>query len=73
MRKLGVADPASGIHIPRLLMPKKYAPYALANLWKLNLPNGWRLLYTVRTVPGNITIFVLDVVNHREYERIFGY
>ena len=38
----------SGIQVPKRLIPKEYLQkYELNNLWKYDLPNGWRLLYTV--------------------------
>ncbi|MBU4283973.1 MAG: type II toxin-antitoxin system YoeB family toxin, partial [Nanoarchaeota archaeon] len=43
-------DPASGIKIPKKLWPKIYIQkYKITNLWKYDLPNGWRLVYTIKT------------------------
>ncbi|MBC8522280.1 MAG: hypothetical protein H8D26_09920, partial [Methanomicrobia archaeon] len=37
-----------GIQIPKRLIPKVYIEkYGIDNLWKYNLPNAWRLLYSV--------------------------
>ena len=40
----------SGIQIAKRLIPKEYhAKYGpLTNLWKYNLPNAWRLIYTIK-------------------------
>jgi len=48
--------------------------YSLTNLWIYDLPNGWRLLYSV-TSGGEIEIIaaVLDWMNHKDYERLFGF
>ncbi len=41
-------DPFVGTKIQTSLWPKEYVKkYEINNLWKYNLPNGWRLIYTV--------------------------
>jgi len=38
----------SGIQIPKKLIPRFYiSKYNIDNLWKYDLPKGWRLLYSV--------------------------
>ena len=61
-----------GIQIPKKLFPKEYSCYG--NLWKYNLPDAWRLLYTIKS-PDKIEIIavLLNWMNHRDYERLFGY
>jgi len=64
-----------GIQIPKRLFPKEYlVKYNITNLWKYDLPNGWRLLYTV-TSENQIQIVsaILEWFNHPEYERRFHY
>jgi len=35
-------NPSSGIHLPKQLWPRSYIrEYALTNLWKYDLSNGW--------------------------------
>ena len=42
-------DPFMGIKIPRKLWPREYVQkFGINNLWKYDLPNGWRLIYTVK-------------------------
>ena len=37
-----------GIRISKKLIPKEYKQkYGIDNLWKYNLPNAWRLIYSV--------------------------
>jgi len=39
----------TGIQIPKKLIPKEYIKkYKIGNLWKYDLPGGWRLLYTIK-------------------------
>ncbi len=66
--------PDSGIHIPRKTFPAKYlAKYEINNLWKMNLFNYWRLIYTIRGDRLEVLCIVLDVIDHPTYDKIFGY
>lgn len=64
-----------GVQIPKRLFPKEYVKkYNINNLWKYDLPNGWRLIYTV--APKNeveLISAILDWFNHKEYENKFIY
>ena len=65
----------SGIQIPKRLIPKNYTKkYKINNLWKYDLPGGWRLLYSIIT-PNKVEIIsvILEWLNHPNYERKFGY
>ncbi|MCR4327070.1 MAG: hypothetical protein NUV46_00635 [Nanoarchaeota archaeon] len=64
-----------GEQIPKKLIPKEYRKkYEIDNLWKYNLPNAWRLLYSV-TTPSKVEIIsvVLDWMDHTNYNRLFKY
>ncbi len=64
-----------GIPIPKRLIPREYIKrYNVTNLWKYNLPNGWRLIYFIAT-PNKIEILsiILEWFNHPGYERRFNY
>lgn len=66
--------PDCGIRIPNRLIPKEYAQkYGITNIWKYNLPNAWRLLYTIIGNEIKIVSVLLDWMTHKEYERLFGY
>ena len=63
-----------GIQIPKKLIPKDYfQKHNIDNLWKYNLPNAWRLVYTIKN--GNIIVLsiVLEWMNHKDYEKKFKY
>ena len=63
------------IQVPKKLIPRKWQVYF--NLWKYDLPKGWRLFYTVAPPdqPGKVLVLsiVLEWMSHKEYERLFGY
>jgi Txe/YoeB family toxin of Txe-Axe toxin-antitoxin module len=65
----------TGIRIPKRLFPKEYiVKYEITNLWKYDLPDGWRLIYTLVS-PSKIEVvsIILEWLNHPNYERRFGY
>lgn len=69
-RKL-VENAFSGIQIQKRLIPKEYGP--LNNLWKYNLPKGWRIVYTIYKEEAIIVSVILEWFNHKEYEKRFNY
>ena len=67
-------NPQYGIHIPKDRIPKEYIEkYEVNNLWKVNLPNVWRMIYTIRSNEIEIISLILDIFNHKDYEKKFGY
>ena len=65
----------SGIQIPKRLFPKEYIQkYEIKNLWKYDLPKGWRLIYTI-TAQDEVQLIsaILEWFDHKSYERKFGY
>jgi hypothetical protein len=68
--KLIKENPQYGIQISQKLIPKKYA---VDNLWKVNLTGFWRMLYTLKGNELEIICFVLEICNHKKYNKLFGY
>ncbi len=67
-------DPFTGIKIPSKLWPREYVrKYMINNLWKYDLPNGWRLIYTVKGDAIQIVSIILEWFDHKSYERRFNY
>ena len=67
-------NPSCGTKIPRNLWPVDYIKnYQITNLWKYDLPNGWRLVYTIATDEVQIMNFILEWFNHKNYEKRFKY
>jgi len=67
-------NPLCGIKIPSKLWPKEYIQkYKIDNLRKYDLPNSWRLLYTLRGNEIEIISVLIEWLNHKEYDRKFGY
>jgi hypothetical protein len=67
-------NPASFIFIPKKQWPKEYIKkFDIKNLWKYDLPNGWRVMYTIKGNNIEIISVVLEWITHKDYERKFGY
>ncbi|MFA4946490.1 MAG: hypothetical protein WC607_03065 [Candidatus Micrarchaeia archaeon] len=64
-----------GEAIAKSKIPEEYVrKYGVNNLFWVGLPDGWRMLYTL-TANGEIKIiaFVLDILDHRKYDKKFKY
>jgi len=68
-------DAFCGIQIPKRLIPREYLKrYGdITNLWKYNLPDAWRLIYTVKNNKVSVLSVILEWLDYKEYERRFGY
>ena len=67
-------NPLCGIKIPKNLWPKEYVrKYSIDNLWKYDLPNAWRLIYTISKDKVQILAIILEWFDHKDYEKRFGY
>lgn len=70
------ANPHYGEPIAKNLIPLEYKKkYGVNNLFRVELPCFWRMLYTLTNGEAEIEIiaFVLDVIDHPTYNRKFGY
>lgn len=64
----------SGIQIPKKLIPNEYiSKYNVNNLWKINLPKGWRMIYTIANSEIIVISILVDWLSHKEYEKKFKY
>lgn len=63
-----------GIQIPKKLIPNEYhQKYEVTNLWKYDLPRGWRLVYSIVRDEIVVVSLVLEWFDHKGYERRFNY
>ena len=66
--------PSCGTKIPKKVWPKVYIlKFKITNLWKYDLPNGWRLIYTIDENEIRIMNIILEWFNHKNYEKRFNY
>ena len=64
-----------GRNVKKNLIPKSLIQkYGINNLWIYNLPDGWRMIYVLTpTEEVQIIAIILDWMNHKDYERLFGF
>ena len=62
-----------GIQVPKRLIPPEYTKKNIKNLWKYDLPRGWRLMYSIVNEELVVVSIVLEWFDHKEYERRFKY
>ena len=68
------ANPFYGDNIPKALIPKEYiTKYNAKNLWRVELTNYWRMLYTIKGDQVEVICFILDIIDHKNYDKKFGY
>ena len=64
----------AGQLIEKKKFPKSYIQkYGITNLYKYNLDRSNRLTYTLVADASGIAVVVLEILNHKEYEKRFGY
>jgi hypothetical protein len=69
-------NPHYGDPIAKNLIPPEYEKrYGVTNLFRVELPNFWRMIYTLTHGGTNLEIvsFVLDIMDHKDYNKKFGY
>jgi len=70
------SNPQYGDPIAKSLIPAEYRQkYGITNLFRVELPAFWRMLYTLTDGESEIEIiaFVLDIIGHKQYDKKFGY
>ncbi len=68
------ANPFCGIQIPKKQIPKEYVKkFEIHNAWKYNLPGSWRLIYSIKGGVAVILTIILEWMDHKDYEKRFGY
>ena len=59
-----------GIQVPKRLIPKEYVrKYEVNNLWKYDLPKGWRLLYSILKEKIEVVALILEWFSHKDTRK----
>lgn len=68
-------SPTHGLKIPHSLPIFTYyaKKFEVDNLWKLDVSQEWRLIYTLGNDEIEIIAFVLELLDHKDYDKIGGY
>lgn len=67
------ANPFYGDPIAKNLIPEEYKIAGAINLFRAELSQFWRMIYTVKGNEVEIVAFVLDILPHPDYDKKFGY
>jgi hypothetical protein len=67
-------NPQFGNRIQYEKIPKCYiSGYNAPNLFRVELSDGWRLVYSLTGKQDQKTVYVLEIFDHKDYEKRFGY
>ncbi|MDD9953326.1 MAG: hypothetical protein OXR66_03250 [Candidatus Woesearchaeota archaeon] len=62
-----------GDAVAKRLIPLPYKQEGVTNLFRVSLPCYWRLVYTLRRENMTCIVFILDILSHKDYDKLFGY
>lgn len=66
--------PTMGDKIQARLFPVKYVKkYGIRNLFRYAVGSNYRVLYTLVDRNGVLYCVILDVLDHKKYDELFGY
>ena len=69
-----VNNPFYGENAKKDLIPKDYRQkYDADNLFIADLPDYWRMIYTLESDEIEIIAFILDIIDHEEYNKKFKF
>lgn len=73
IRDLLKDNPQFGDPIKKDLIPESFKRQGIFRLYRVELSNFWRMLYTIEGNEVEIFLFVLSIIDHKEYDKLFGY
>ena len=67
-------NPFYGENAKKAVIPKEYkTKYNADNLFIVDLPDYWRMIYTLESDEIEIIAFILDIFDHDQYNKKFGF
>lgn len=67
-------NPFYGENAKKSLIPRNYIEkYDASNIFIADLPDYWRLVYTLESDEIEIIAFILDIFDHDTYNKKFGF
>ena len=73
IRKILLDNPQFGEPISKDKIPEDFKKQGIKNLYRVELSNYWRMLYTLEGNVVEVFLFVLNIVNHKDYNKILRY
>ena len=66
-------NPQFGEPIRKELIPENMKKEGIKNLYRVELSNYWRMLYTLEGTRIEVFAFILSIIDHPTYNKIFKY
>ena len=66
-------NPQHGEPVAKKLIPPKLAVLGIQNLYRVELSNYWRMCYALESNEKEIFAFILIIMSHKEYDKLFWY
>ena len=67
-------NPQKGLPIRRSYISRQVVQrYNTNKLWKIELVSFWRMIYTLTGDEVKIITFILEIMDHKKYDKIFGW
>lgn len=73
IKKILRENPQFGDPISKNLIPKELRKQGIKNLYRIELSNHWRMIYTIEGNMLEVFLFILNISNHKDYNKFFGY
>ncbi len=73
VRNILIDNPQYGDPIKKELIPEELKKQGIKNLYRVELSNFWRMLYTIEGTNIEIFLFILNIIDHPTYNKMFGY
>lgn len=66
-------NPQYGDPIAKDLIPDEFKKQGVHNLYRVELSNFWRMLYSLEGNKLEIFVFILSISDHPTYNKLLGY
>src|SRR3989344_980621 len=63
-------NPQFGNPIKKELIPPSFIKEGIKNLYRQELSNYWRMIYTLSGTKVEVLLFILNIVDHPSYNKI---
>ena len=74
VRYLLKQNPFAGNQVQKRQISSNYIQkFDVDNVWRIELADRWRLVYTITGNQIEIITFVMDIFDYKDYDKVFGY
>jgi hypothetical protein len=73
VKEILVRNPQYGDPVRKELIPDEFLKQGIGNIYRAELSNFWRMIYTLEGNKLEIFLFILKIMDHSDYDKLFGY